>query len=247
MASTKGQGNPDWTREETILALELLVNSEMRAPSKTSPQVRSLSEFLRSCQIHPPESRNTKFRNPDGVYMKMQNLLSCDLPRGKTGLVTTKMDRAVWAEFQGRDEELRKSAAAIRGAQSSLNVLEELEQSDDDDAVDEGGIINRVHRRRERARGLRAKVIARNRKANGKLKCECCNSRERHSLGAAAESEFEAHHKIPLSAPGNGKTRPSDLALLCANCHRLIHGLMRVQKSHVAIADLRAVLRVAQG
>jgi 5-methylcytosine-specific restriction protein A len=33
MPITKGQGNPNWTREETILAMDLLVRSDGAIPS----------------------------------------------------------------------------------------------------------------------------------------------------------------------------------------------------------------------
>lgn len=53
------------------------------------------------------------------------------------------------------------------------------------------------------------------------LKCECCEASYKDHVRAAM---FEVHHKVPYSE--NFEARPlrvSDLAVLCANCHRMIH------------------------
>ncbi|WP_308114324.1 HNH endonuclease [Streptomyces brasiliscabiei] len=34
---------------------------------------------------------------------------------------------------------------------------------------------------------------------------------------------MECHHVIPLHEAGEGQTKLIDLALVCANCHRMIH------------------------
>ncbi|MGR3483128.1 HNH endonuclease [Salipiger marinus] len=53
------------------------------------------------------------------------------------------------------------------------------------------------------------------------FKCECCDVSHEDNVRAAM---FEVHHKVPYSE--NFETRAlnvSDLAVLCANCHRMIH------------------------
>ncbi|MFE3370907.1 HNH endonuclease [Streptomyces sp. NPDC059173] len=34
---------------------------------------------------------------------------------------------------------------------------------------------------------------------------------------------MECHHVVPLHEAGEGRTKLNDLALICANCHRMIH------------------------
>lgn len=46
VARTRGHGNPDWTRGETILALDLYFSAET-AQARHDPRVKDLSEFLR--------------------------------------------------------------------------------------------------------------------------------------------------------------------------------------------------------
>jgi 5-methylcytosine-specific restriction protein A len=238
MPATHGHGNPDWTRDETILALALLVSKDMKCPSKSSPETVALSKFLRSCSIHPPESRKPTFRNQDSVYMKMQNLLSCDRSTERKGLVTTKMDRAVWAEFHLRWGNALAEAQRIRATLETIDLLQESEKTEEDPGEAEGDLSSRLHRRRERARGLRKRAIAKARQS-GLLSCEACRRQERALIGSSAEAEFEVHHRMPLSTCGSEsrRTKVSDLAILCANCHRLIHALMRERRTHLSVAD----------
>jgi 5-methylcytosine-specific restriction protein A len=110
MPITKGQGNPNWSTEETLLALDLLLKHAPAIPDKNHPEVKRLSDLLRTLPIHPSESRNDRFRNPAGVSMKLQNLNACKTGRG---LSTSKVDRAVWDNFGTEPESVRKIAVAI--------------------------------------------------------------------------------------------------------------------------------------
>ncbi|MBB5060889.1 hypothetical protein HDF16_005625 [Granulicella aggregans] len=75
MARTHGHGNPDWTRDETILALALYLETGEAVPSKKDPRVQRLSSTLRALPYHAEAARRETFRNPDGVAFKLQNQL----------------------------------------------------------------------------------------------------------------------------------------------------------------------------
>ncbi|ODA35047.1 hypothetical protein A6X21_04780 [Planctopirus hydrillae] len=100
------------------------------------------------------------------------------------------------------------------------NVIGEI---DLEFSAPEGDLTVRTHRRRERSRELVriAKQLFRNQN-DGRLFCEVCG----FDFGKFYdEPDFiEAHHRIPLCdvAPG-AITKPSDLAMVCANCHRMLH------------------------
>ena len=97
MPVTKGAGNPDWTLDETLLALDLLYRHG--APlSKTHSDVGALSTILRAAHLFPIENRKENFRNGDGVALKMQNLQSALNPERR--LSSSKTDRAAVAEFR---------------------------------------------------------------------------------------------------------------------------------------------------
>jgi len=87
----------------------------------------------------------------------------------------------------------------------------------------EGEIKVRSHRYRERSRELvqMAKAVFRKNHQN-RLFCEVCG----FDFGQAyAQADFiEVHHAIPLRdlKPG-ATTKLSDLKMVCANCHRMLH------------------------
>lgn len=68
--------------------------------------------------------------------------------------------------------------------------------------------------RRAKARGLAS--------GNGQLHCECCNFNFTENYGDHGYGFIECHHKVFVS---NGARLNSveDLALVCANCHRMLH------------------------
>ncbi|MFL9828744.1 HNH endonuclease [Rhodoplanes sp. SY1] len=82
------------------------------------------------------------------------------------------------------------------------------------------------HRKREAV--LRSKKIASALDTNnGRLICEVphCGFEFRATYGELGVGFAEVHHLKPLSeAPANGRSvRLSELAVVCANCHRMIH------------------------
>ena len=87
----------------------------------------------------------------------------------------------------------------------------------------EGDLKVRSHRHRERSRELvtMAKAVFQTRNQN-RLFCEVCN----FDFGKTYDVPdfIEVHHRIPLRdlQPGT-KTKLSDLAMVCANCHRMLH------------------------
>jgi hypothetical protein len=56
------------------------------------------------------------------------------------------------------------------------------------------------------------------------LRCEACTFSFVEHYGQLGHKFIEAHHKVPIASlkPGS-RTRVEDIALLCANCHRMIH------------------------
>jgi len=58
----------------------------------------------------------------------------------------------------------------------------------------------------------------------GKLDCDACDFSFAETYGDIGAGFIEAHHIVPLSElRGERKNRVEDVALLCANCHRMIH------------------------
>jgi 5-methylcytosine-specific restriction protein A len=223
MPVTKGAGNPDWTEDETILALDLLLRNLPRIPGKKDPEVIALSNLLRALPIFPESKRKENFRNPDGIGLKLMNL---NAARTGKGLSSSKLDKRIWAQYGNKPAEVKRIADAIRNAGSQLaSPTEEQEGEHGETVFSEGRLLSRLHTKRERNRSLRPKALKRAR-ASGDLKCAACNKIENKKLGAIAEAMFEVHHIQPLSTLAKDteiETKLSDLAILCADCHRLIH------------------------
>jgi hypothetical protein len=67
-----------WTREEIILAMDLYVKvgglSGGPIPGQNSTPIIELSDLLKKLSAYPPEVQGSKYRNPNGVYLKLMNL-----------------------------------------------------------------------------------------------------------------------------------------------------------------------------
>lgn len=110
----------------------------------------------------------------------------------------------------------------------------------DDEGVEEGRALVRSNRRYERRRGPRRKLIA-DRRKNGALQCEICAGQPRNPKSALAESMFEAHHNLAIAAGVVRLTRLQDLALLCANCHRMLHRAIALNGKWVTVLEARSM------
>ncbi|AWM92328.1 hypothetical protein DJ564_16635 [Pseudomonas sp. 31-12] len=88
----------------------------------------------------------------------------------------------------------------------------------------EGSLQMTTHRRRERAKGVSLQLKNERFSQTEKLECEACGVDFYALYGTDGFRVIECHHQIPLAhADHKGKTNVEDLALLCANCHRLAH------------------------
>jgi 5-methylcytosine-specific restriction protein A len=102
----------------------------------------------------------------------------------------------------------------------------DIEQNDF--GLTEGEMKERLVKHRKREGRLRIlKINDALRKCDGRLVCEVpnCGFDFIEIYGALGEGYAQVHHKIPLSeAPEHGRrTSLDDLAIVCANCHVMIH------------------------
>jgi 5-methylcytosine-specific restriction protein A len=89
--------NPNWTRDEIILALDLYFELNGKNEDPTNKKIVELSSILN--KLSGLEYRSTTFRNPDSVAMKLQNLRYFD-PERTGGLPAgSKLDEKVLREF----------------------------------------------------------------------------------------------------------------------------------------------------
>lgn len=235
MAVTHGHGNPNWTRDEVILALDLYFDCKGKIPGPSDPRVKALSELLRAFPHHSAAAKRESFRNPYGVAFKLQNLRQVATGKGLSNVSST--DRAVWDEFGQTPERTKQIAALIR---AGIQIVERAgDDAASDDVFAEGKVVTETHVRRERDPKLRKRLLEKRRKA-GELKCDACGcTSSDHSL-ALGDAVFEAHHVVPLAAGRERTTRLKDMSLLCANCHRMVHRAIAQTKRWLSIEEARA-------
>ncbi|MBX3657955.1 MAG: HNH endonuclease [Ramlibacter sp.] len=90
----------------------------------------------------------------------------------------------------------------------------------------EGRVKERLHAKRERNSTIVRLAKALAKKRDGRLSCECCGFDFGRTYGEFAADFIEAHHLTPLSGLKGEEvtqTKIEDLALVCANCHRMLH------------------------
>lgn len=236
--------NPPWTRDELILALDLYFRANPLHTSEKNPEIRALSRLLNELPVHAERPDRAVFRNPNGVYMKLCNFLRFDPDYKGKGLTRGgKEEEAVWKDFAADRARLRSTAAAIRKAHDTITPTEvSSEVPSTDEEFPEGRILTALHKRRERSpiltRRKKAAVLA----ATGALGCEVCGFDFRARYGDLGNGFAECHHKVPLvDLRGATRTKLDDLAIVCANCHRMIHR----SQSMLSIAELRALITPA--
>lgn len=99
----------------------------------------------------------------------------------------------------------------------------EIDPVDNDPDIEEGSLRTRAHQYRERSIKLRNRKIRAVRKARGELCCEACNFSFEKQYGNKIGDFCEVHHRKGFAASGVATPKLKDLAVLCANCHRMIH------------------------
>ena len=215
--------NPKWQRDELILALDLYFRHPPKTISQTHESVVSLSELLNALPIHANRVGQGTFRNPNGVYMKLSNFLRLDPDYEGTGLSRGgKLEEEIWNEFAGDRERLRTLAKAIATGHQAATVDVQLDD-EDELAFPEGRVLYRLHRQRERNTKLVKKKKKQAAEA-GLLYCQVCSFDFATAYGTLGEGYIECHHTSPIAEYEEEQTtKLEDLALVCANCHRMLH------------------------
>jgi predicted HNH restriction endonuclease len=183
-----------------------------------------------------------RFRNVNGVYMKLMNFRRFDpvfTQAGRRGLTRGgQAEQEVWNEFAPDPERCHAVAQTIRYTLADTREGETIADltGDSIEEAEEGRLITAMHRRYERNSAL---VQAKKKKTLavlGRLACEAC--------GFDFHERYGDHGTKPVHAlkPGD-KTKARDLRLLCSNCHRMVHA----KQTWLTMEQLVAALRGQSG
>ena len=147
------------------------------------------------------------------------------------------------AAIQAFSDELNELQSGIFGTTNSASVTTvrklpptELER---DVSGKEGRVLVRLHSYRERDRKLVYDAKALFKKSHGRLYCECCGFEAGRFYGDRGEDRIHAHHRTPVEELlPDSVTRAEDLAMVCPNCHDIIHA----KRPWISVEDLKEQL-----
>lgn len=242
--------NPDWLPDELIVALDVYLRYRPNPPPKESDEIVALSDTLQQLgeRLFSDEERQSTFRNPNGVYMKLMNFRRLDpqyTSEGKKGLERgAEAEVEVWNEFAQVPDRCHAVASAIRASLRDNKAGTEtsvIYSEPDFQEAPEGRLLTREHVARER----NGKLIKAKRKhvlkREGRLACEVCGFDFAARYGERGDGFIECHHLKPVSTLTDGhKTHLDDLAVLCANCHRIVHR----RRPWLSPAELKQLLTI---
>lgn len=146
------------------------------------------------------------------------------------------------------DRVLKLQVAAFGKTNSAaVNIATSLPQTplEDDIQGNEGKILTRLHSFRERDRRLVKAAKRAFVQKHGYLFCECCRHVPETFYGPRGKGRIQAHHRVPLEQlVPDSITRLSDLAMVCPNCHDIIHAMrpwMKIENLKQTLLDLGSI------
>lgn len=237
--------NPNWTRDELILSVEFYKRYAPSIPGKTDSRLIALSDEIRavaeSLGLHGDET----FRNPNGVYMKLMELRKYDADYEGKGLgrKLRAIEQEVWnlsdSEIVSATRLIRAALLEIEHEDVAKTIVAEAWEPEIVDAA-EGALVTRLHRYRERSRRITNAKKKQFIKRHGRLYCEACRFDFVETYGERGSGFIECHHIVPVSTmEPDRKTKLSELVLVCANCHRMIHS----KRPWLEVEQLKALLK----
>jgi len=216
--------NPDWQWDELVLACDIVMKNGGRSLPAENPQVIEVSGLLQRMTLHPREGRRADFRNPNGVGRKTADIATA-LP-GYTGKPTNggRLDKEVIARFIAEPDVMHSMAESIRSSAAQGEPADfPRDTGYENESELEGRYLLRWHAYRERNPALRRRKISAVLAQGLSLCCESCDFDFGQTYGERGHGYIECHHVEPLHVGGEGPRTIRDLALLCSNCHRMIH------------------------
>lgn len=149
------------------------------------------------------------FNLKNAMYLGMMRVEFTDISR-------TSVTQILWKDQESASFELCSTTISRkqpneRDAELDEEILEIL--------TTEGRRRIVAHLRRERSQ----KLIAGKKRAVSSLACEACAFKFEDKYGELGKTYCEVHHRKPLAETDEVETTLADLAILCSNCHRMIH------------------------
>ena len=215
--------NPDWNREELILALDLYFRMDYGQMHGRNPEIIKLSNDLRNLNIHSNIPNKDSFRSVNSVALKLANLKKSDQNfKGKGMRDGGKLEKEIWNEFHRHRDKLKKEAILIR----HLYLKQENEYEsrvNDPKVVYSSEFLFNFHKNRESdplVNKVKKEMILINTKS---LKCEVCGFDSLTYYGELGKDLIEIHFNKELkNEPGLETSLMEDFIIVCSNCHKVL-------------------------
>lgn len=203
--------------EESALFWSYVISrTRLEDVRKDTPQKQKDKIWKQKEEAWQKASVYFKTRNKKALAKGRSLEVSIPLPQNRDGRLRFFKDIFRLADDAiGADEAAINHYEKIKGVMRPKGVEE----------TSEGGIKTLLaqHKKRERD-GVFAQKQKANywRDTNKKMPCQACGVSFLEDYGAIGEGFIEAHHLVPLHK-GERKTQSGDIAMVCPNCHRMIH------------------------
>lgn len=199
--------NASFTRDEVILALDVLYSNGGIAPQPESCEIWQLSELLHRLPIHPVATRKKDFRTPTGVQAQISRYQH--RYANMVGAMFYKVDD----EFESRHDELHEIAEAIRrnvAAFESTLFGDPLE----DNGFPEGILLGHLHRIIE----TRDSAVL-----TPEKRCDICQI-DTTDIYPGCPNLMRMHLTVPVTELDAARRyRAADFIAVCPNCHAALH------------------------
>ncbi len=141
-----------------------------------------------------------------------------------SGFATDLSETKTFQQFWPEEETLWTLAGISWTGPSPRKPELEPVDSGESESFPEGAEKRRLHTSRERNASVVRKAKERRSITDPMLRCEVCGFSFIERYGRRGEDFIEAHHKKPVASLKRGdRTKIEDIALICSNCHRMIH------------------------
>lgn len=200
-----------FTRDEVILALDVLYSSKKGKVTADSDEIKELSMLLNRLPIHPIENRRADFRSPTGITAQLMRFHLSWLSGEKRKNVGTLFFNVAF-EYEDRINELHSIANAIRKNEKVFLSL--FGAPLEDDGFPEGILLGHLHRIIEQRDGARLTI---------KDHCEVCNNRP--VLCYRNTGPLLQNHLIiaPTLMDYSKKYGANCFLTVCPTCHAALH------------------------
>ena len=204
--------NASFTRDEVILALDVLYFSGEPHLNAQAEVMQDLSALLNRLPIHTMDGRDEKFRNPTGVARQILHFRG-SARMGKRDPHVGGCFYKIDAEFKDRRDELHRIATAIR---RNERFYEDTGFGSATEALGfpEGALLGHLHRVVETRDSA---------KLAPERRCEICQI-DTAEIYPSCPSLMQLHLTAPITTLDGGKRYGvADFITVCPNCHAALH------------------------